>query len=468
MGDFDTLTQSPKSKALLAFIIVICIAITLYVNLVLGVEVVYTHFYYIPIILAGIWYHRKAVLLALFLGLSHVAIGYYLAGHIIPDTFVRMGVFIIVAFVVGYLSEKRENLYDSLRLLLESTDEGIYGVDDQGRCTFINRSALRMLGYTMEEVTGKIMHDLIHHMGKDGKPRARDDCCVARTLSTGLGYRDRDDIFWRKDGTWFPVEYSSNPIAVNGSIKGAVVTFIDITERKRAEEEIQEARRQAELYLDLIGHDINNMNQVGIGYLEMALDRLKLGDEDRQYLTKPLEALYDSSRLIDTVRKLQLAKEGTIRLEKVDACGILQEVISQYSHVPGRDVKIKFSSQGPCYVMAGGLLKDVFSNVIGNSIKHSTGAVTVEVNVSSVLEEGRLLYRFDISDNGPGIPDSVKKRLFKRYQRGDFGATGHGLGLYLVKTLVDDFHGKVWVEDRVPGDHTKGCRLIIMLPAITS
>jgi PAS domain S-box-containing protein len=468
MDEFDTLRQSPKAKALLAFIIAICIVITLYVNIILGVGVVYTHFYYIPIILAGIWYHRKAVLLALFLGLSHVAIGYYLAGHIIPDTFVRAGVFIIVAFVVGYLSEKRENLYDSLRLLLESTDEGIFGVDGQGRCTFINRSALRMLGYTTEEVAGKNMHDLVHHTGKDGKPKARENCCVAKTLATGLGYRDRDDIFWRKDGTQFPVEYSSNPIAVDGSIKGAVVTFMDITERKRAEEEIHEERRQAELYLDLMGHDINNMNQVGIGYLEMALGRLKLSDEDRQYLIKPIEALYDSSRLIDTVRKLQIAKEGAIRLEKVDACGILQEVVSQYSHVPGRDVTIRLSSQGPCYVMAGGLLKDVFSNIIGNSIKHSTGPVTIEVKVSSIFEGGRMLYRFDISDNGPGIPDSIKKKLFRRYQRGDFGATGHGLGLYLVKTLVDDFHGKVWVEDRVPGDHTKGCRFVIMLPAITS
>ncbi|AFD00745.1 putative PAS sensor signal transduction histidine kinase [Methanocella conradii HZ254] len=464
----STFRQGAQNKALLAFIILACIVITLYVNAVMGIDVVYTHLFYIPIILAGVWYHRKAVFIALFLGLSHVAIGYYLAGRIIPDTFIRAGIFIIVALVVGYLSEKRDKLYDSVRLLLESTDEGIYGVDGQGRCTLINRSALKMLGYSMEEVIGKNVHDLIHHTKRDGKPRIREECCVARTLATGVGYRDSDDVFWRKDGTTFPVEYSSNPVTVDSSVTGAVVTFIDISERKRAEEEIEEAKRQAELYIDLMGHDINNMNQMGIGYLELAMDRLKLSGEDRQYLLKPLEALYDSSRLIDTVRKLQLAKEGAVKREKVDACRILHEVISQYSHVPGRDVTIQFSPPGPCYVMADDLLKDVFSNIIGNAIKHSRGAVAVEAKVSHVLEGSQTLYRFDISDNGPGIPDDVKKKLFTRYQRGDFGAAGHGLGLYLVKALVDDFHGKVWVEDRVPGDYTKGCRFVVMLPALTS
>lgn len=158
--DLVAIAQRRQNRLFLMFIIAVCILVTLYVNLIMGIDVVYTHFFYIPIILAGIWYHRKAVYLAIFLGMAHVSIGFYLAGYIVPSTLMRAAIFIVVAFVVGYLSEKRDKLYDSVRLLLESTDECIVGVDAQDRCTFINRSALKMLGYSLDEFKGKNMHDL--------------------------------------------------------------------------------------------------------------------------------------------------------------------------------------------------------------------------------------------------------------------------------------------------------------------
>ncbi len=469
MDESEELTRIIRDrqyKLFLSVIIILCIIITLYVNLVMSTDVVYTHLFYIPIILAAIWYHEKAIYLAIFLGLAHISIGYYDEGHIVDSTFVRAAIFIIVALVVGYLSEKRDMLYDSVRMLLESTDEGIYGVDDQGLCTFINQSAIKMLGFTRAEVRKKNMHDLIHHTRADGRPCSKDECCVIRSLRDGTGCRDGDDIFWKKDGTSFPVEYSSNPVFENNSITGAVVTFTDITERKKAERDIRDAKRQAELYVDLMGHDINNMNQTGISYLELALEKLNLSDEDRVYLTKPLETLYNSSGLIDTVRKLQKLKEGAVRHQKVDMCKIIREVISRYSHVPDREVTISFSHDSGCFVLADELLKDVFSNIIGNAIKHSSGPVAIDVLVSTLLENSRQYYRVDISDNGSGIPDDIKKQLFTRYQRDKVKITGHGIGLYLVKKLVDDLDGMIWVEDRVPGDRTKGARFVILIPSL--
>jgi len=139
--------------------------------------------------------------------------------------------------VVGTLSENKDRLFNDISLLLESTDEGIFGVDTQGRCTFINRSALVQLGYARNEVLEKDMHDLIHHTRSDGTPCRREQCCVIRSLRVGTGCRDSDDVFWRKDGTPFPVEYSSYPIMDNDEIKGAVVTFVNISERKKSEAE---------------------------------------------------------------------------------------------------------------------------------------------------------------------------------------------------------------------------------------
>ncbi|BAI62140.1 putative histidine kinase [Methanocella paludicola SANAE] len=466
--DHSALARERYNKLLLTAIILACIAVTLYVNLVMGINAVYTHLFYIPIILAGIWYHQRAILVALFLGLAHISISYFDASYIVPDSFIRASIFLIVAIVVGTLSENKDRLYNDIHLLLESTDEGIFGVDTSGRCTFINRSALRQIGYTKDEVLGKDTHDLIHHTRRDGTPCRREQCCVVESLRTGSGCRDSDDIFWRKDGTSFPVEYSSYPIVVDGEIKGAVVTFMDITDRKRSEAEILDARRQAELYVDLMGHDINNMNQIGMSYLELGLMNLSIQEEEKIYLEKPLEALKNSTRLIDTVRKLQRIREGSLKHEKVDMCQMLREVASEFSHVPGREVAIRLESAGECYLNADPLLKDVFMNIVGNAIKHSTGPITVDIREERVFEDSRPYYRVDISDNGPGIPDELKKRLFGRYQRGVSGVTGRGLGLYLVKNLVTDFHGKVWVEDRVPGEPSKGARFVIMLPALTS
>jgi len=92
--DHSALASERYNKLLLATIILACIAVTLYVNLVMGINAVYTHLFYIPIILAGIWYHQRAVLVAIFLGLAHISISYYVAGYIVPDSFIRASIFV--------------------------------------------------------------------------------------------------------------------------------------------------------------------------------------------------------------------------------------------------------------------------------------------------------------------------------------------------------------------------------------
>jgi PAS domain S-box-containing protein len=460
------------NRGILAFIIVICVFVTLYANLLLGIDAVYTHLYYLPIILAGIWYHRKSIYLALFLGLAHVSIGYYFAGQVVPSTLVRALMFLVVAAVVSLLSERRHILYNEIRLLLESTGEGIYGIDLEGRCTFINDSAAGMIGYSPVEMVGKSMHGLVHCKNKDGTLCPPEQCDVLRSIRTGSGCRVSDDIFWRKGGTAFPVEYSSYPIFENGIIRGAVVTFNDISERKKAEEEVRDARKRSELYLDIMSHDINNMNQVGIGYLGLLLEILKPGetiDKDNiVMLERSLNSLENSSRLISNVRTLQEVETGKVRLKPINLCDVLSDVRDQYSRVPGRSITIDYAHTSECMLHANELLKDTFSNIVGNAVKHSDPAkpLTVGITQTRVCDGGKEYYRVIIADDGPGIPDELKSKLFTKFQRGQTRAQGKGLGLYLVKALVEDFRGRVWVEDRVPGDHTKGSKFVFMLPVI--
>ncbi len=117
-------------------------------------------------------------------------------------------------------------------LLLESTSDGIFGVDSDGRCTFVNHSAAAMLGYTPNELLGKDVHRLIHHSREDGTPIPRESCFTQRALGENAAFRADDDVLWRKDSTYFPVQYSANPIHEDGRVTGAVVVFRDIAEQR--------------------------------------------------------------------------------------------------------------------------------------------------------------------------------------------------------------------------------------------
>lgn len=133
-----------------------------------------------------------------------------------------------------------------LTLLLESTGEGIFGIDLEGRCTFINRAGAEMLGYATAQVIGHNMHELIHHAYPDGHHYPVDECPIFRAFWKGLPCRIDSEVFWRADGSCFPAEYSSHPIVEKGMVLGAVVTLVDISERKRAEELLRQAREELE------------------------------------------------------------------------------------------------------------------------------------------------------------------------------------------------------------------------------
>ena len=128
-----------------------------------------------------------------------------------------------------------------MELLLESTGEGVYEVDAEGRCTFANGSAAAMLGYRREDLLGKRMHDLIHHTDGNGQPRIVSECAVHRVLHEGLYCRIDDESFFRSDGSSFPVEYSSYPILEGGVVRGAVIAFVDVSSRKRIEAALRES-----------------------------------------------------------------------------------------------------------------------------------------------------------------------------------------------------------------------------------
>ncbi|WP_295520164.1 PAS domain-containing sensor histidine kinase [Limnohabitans sp. Rim8] len=136
---------------------------------------------------------------------------------------------------------------DPLGLMLASTGEGVFGVDLEGLCVFINPAGARMIGLEPQQVLGQNMHVLTHHSHGDGSHYQLDDCPIYNAFRQGQPCRIDSEVFWRQDGSSFPVEYSSSPVFDQGQVRGAVVTFVDITERKRAEAALHQAKTELEL-----------------------------------------------------------------------------------------------------------------------------------------------------------------------------------------------------------------------------
>src|SRR5205807_6506034 len=141
--------------------------------------------------------------------------------------------------------EELTRLSNSLRLLLESTGEGIYGLDTQGRCTFINKAAAAVLGYEPAELIGKELHSTIHHSHADGSPYPVAECPTYAVLRDGNSCRIDGEVMWCHNGSSFPAEYSAYPIVEGGVTTGTVVAFSDVSERKRTERELALAHEQA-------------------------------------------------------------------------------------------------------------------------------------------------------------------------------------------------------------------------------
>lgn len=159
----------------------------------------------------------------------------------------------------GIVNEKNQKLRETVKpddelaqlkhqneLILAAAGEGIYGLDCDGNTTFVNPASSRMLGWQEHELLGQPMHALLHHSRPDGSDFPKEECSIYAAFKDGAIHHVNDEVFWRKDGCSFPVEYTSTPIYENNKLAGAVVVFKDITHRKKAEHELLEALAEVE------------------------------------------------------------------------------------------------------------------------------------------------------------------------------------------------------------------------------
>jgi two-component system sensor histidine kinase/response regulator len=350
-----------------------------------------------------------------------------------------------------------------VRLLMDSTAEAIYGIDLQGDCTFANAACLRMLGYAdAQSVIGKNMHGLCHHTRADGSNYPVSECRIYQSFRKGEGVHVEDEVLWRADGSSFPAEYWSHPVIDNGKVVGSVLAFLDITTRKRAEEELVKAKELAEAanvaksrFLANMSHEIRTPMNGVVGMARLLLDS-DLPAEQRRYAEVVRNSAETLKSLLDHVLDLSKIEAGKVTLENLDfgLRRVLEGVVEMLAIGAGRkglELTCLVAPETPCLLRGdAGRLRQIVSNLAANAVKF-TDRGDVAIRVKPVDDGGRTVtLQFTISDTGIGIRKDRAGALFSPFVQADESTTrkygGTGLGLTISKQLVEMMGGRIGFE----------------------
>jgi PAS domain S-box-containing protein len=346
---------------------------------------------------------------------------------------------------------------ERIRLLLDSTAEAIYGVDLSGICIFCNSACAKVLGYeSPAALVGKQMHALIHHTKADGTPYPPEASAIYEAMRHREGIHVDDEVLWRANGTAFPAEYWSHPILRNDEVIGAVVTFLDITARKEAELELQEAAQRREQFLAMLSHELRNplaaiLSATRLLELESALDSRAIEathvvERQARHMARLLDDLLDVSRI--THGRVVLRNE-LVDLRETTRSAI--EALGPFLAERDTHLMVDLPDESIPVVGDPARLQQIQANLLSNASKYSPRGADVRLEVRN--QDGEAVIR--VSDNGRGIAPDKLPRIFDLFVQGDQSLDrsegGLGIGLTLMKTLVELHNGHVDAHSDGPG-----------------
>lgn len=341
------------------------------------------------------------------------------------------------------------------RVLFNSTLDGLFVVDSNLRVVLANEAAARMYGFSSPgEVVGLNPLDFVCPEDRERARKAIVEDMFEKDLRQVNEFRTVT-----KDGREVWIEAVGTRTEYGGKTVG-LVSIRDITARKKAEKKLRAARERTDLLADILGHDVNNINQGILLDLHM-LREAKTKEEFEEIVDRIERHVERSANLVDKVRKIRQLELG-VELETQDLGPQIEKAVKQVCEHPEKKVLARIEKpEKPLLVHASKLLPIVFENVLGNAVTHSQKK---EVSIWVKVLEEKDHYKILVEDNGPGVPDQMKKTVFERIETQNGKTKGIGLGLALCKEIVEGSKGGIWVEDRVEGDHTQGTRIVIKLP----
>ena len=362
----------------------------------------------------------------------------------------------IVAERTGALQAAEEQV----RLILESTADGLFGIDLNGLFSFVNPAACAMLGYAADELIGRLVHRTIHHSHQQGEIYPEAECPMVRTLLEGTIIRAGNEVFWCADGASLPVAYASHPMIRNGEIVGAVVNFTDITTLLETDAAREQALREAERLARIRSEFLANMSHEIRTPLNAVLGLAQVGlrESERRKAHETFRRILDSGQLllgiVNDILDFSKIEAGRLVIEQAvfspgEVIDQVVAMIADRAYAKGLDLQVEEAADLPWSCSGDSLrLAQVLVNLLSNAVKFTEqGSVTLQAR----RDGDSLLFR--VGDTGIGMSEEQLGRLFTPFEQADGSTTrrfgGTGLGLAISKRLVDMMGGKLSVASHI-------------------
>ncbi|MFW2374770.1 MAG: PAS domain S-box protein [Gammaproteobacteria bacterium] len=367
------------------------------------------------------------------------------------------------------LRETTHQLHD----LLESTAEAIYSLDLDGTCTLANRACAVLLGYdSPDQLVGQKLHNLIHHSHEDGRPYPEQECPIhGVTHKRNPCHRD-NEIFWRRDGSSFPVEYWAYPIYREDKLTGTVATFFDISERKHTDRILRRTQKMDALgqLTGGIAHDFNNQLGVVSGYLDFLGDYIGKGEKPGRWIENATKA---TNRCIDLTRQLlAFSRKQQTDVECIDLKKELEDIkdLIRRSVTPVIDVNFSIDNDIWPVMSSPGDLEDAILNLAINARDAMPEGGHLEINAQNIYLQQEQLKDYEIiagnyaqitiCDSGIGMSPEIQEHVFDPFYTTKDVGKGTGLGMAMVYGFVKRNAGYIQLTSELG----EGTTVTIYLP----
>ncbi|UCH89840.1 MAG: PAS domain S-box protein [Thermoplasmata archaeon] len=360
---------------------------------------------------------------------------------------------------------KLSKSFELMEKIFHSTNDVILYLDSDRRIVECNNSVKNTFGYEREELlNGKVNiiyanELLMERYFKKLNKLYKDDTPIKH-----------EQVIRRSDGSMFIAAVRGYPVkSDDGQVTGVALCYTDITDRKKEEKELVEAKKESSFYINILSHDINNYNECALSYLEL-LKQSSLEEHQENFVEIIRDQIETSIRLSNNVQKLSLMKTEKSELATIDLNRVLHntahnilEKTFRSSNMGKLDLKFNYSD-GIYGVKADILIEELFSNIFWNSVQHNSHEVKLlEIAISKPVEHSDDFWLVEITDNAFGIPDDKKGSIFNKPTYGKSLRNKSGLGMSIIKNLVDRYGGRVWIENRVQNDYKKGSVFKVLL-----
>jgi len=381
------------------------------------------------------------------------------------------------------LAQSRERLRQALQYqeaIVGNMGEGLYTVNRQGHLVSMNQAAEKLFGWTKEELLGRKMHDVTHYKHPDGMAFPAEQCAELQVFRTGTTLLNHEDVFMRKDGSFFDVVYSAAPMRSDDEVTGLVVVFHDVTAQKRAEQALRdrdraltaaneelshqkaglaEANRELQSFSYSVSHDLRAPLRTIDAYVRIVEEdhRPDLNDEVRRCLDIVKKAASQAGELIDDL--LEFSRLGRIGMDlrPTKMTELARETVDELALTQSRhDIDLTIGDLPSCQG-DWRLLKLVWANLLSNAFKFTRGRPLRHIEVGWLPDDrGADTCVYYIKDNGVGFDMKYVHKLFGVFQRlhlkDEFEGTG--VGLAIVQRIVQRHGGRVWAEGKLDGGAT--------------